>query len=63
MNKTGELKTPTRDQAAHYHLKIGCVGGSPSFVTANLFIPPIVDTDTQGIFTHVWYPIFTDYYS
>ena len=40
---TGELKTPTRDQAAHYHLKVGCVeSGSPSFVPANLFIPPDV---------------------
>ena len=42
-DKTGELKTPTRDQAAHYHLKVGCVeSGSPSFVPANLFVPPDV---------------------
>lgn len=36
-DKTGELKTPTRDQAAHYHLKVGCVrSGSPTFVPAEL---------------------------
>ena len=42
-DKTGELKTPTRDQAAHYHLKVGCVqSGSPSFVSTSLFVPPDV---------------------
>ena len=32
-DKTGELRTPTRDQAAHYHLQRSCIQTvSPSFV-------------------------------
>ena len=43
-DKTGELKMPTREQAAHYHLKVACVqGGSPSFVPSSIFIPPDIN--------------------
>ena len=39
-DKNGELKTPTREQAVHYHLKVACVtAASPYFVPANLVIP------------------------
>lgn len=38
--KTGELVTPVREQAAHYHLKVGCIRcASPQFVPTGLTIP------------------------
>ena len=39
-DKTGELKTPVREQAAHYHLKVACVQcASPQFRPISLTIP------------------------
>ena len=39
-DKNGELKTPVRDQAAHYHLNVSCVkAASPCFIPAKLVIP------------------------
>ena len=39
-DKNGELKTPVREQAAHYHLNVSCVKAvSPCFIPAQLVIP------------------------
>ena len=39
-DKSGELKLPVQEQAAHYHLKVACVHAvSPYFVPGNLVIP------------------------
>ena len=39
-DKSGDLKTPAREQAAHYHLKVPCVqAASPLFVPRSLVIP------------------------
>ena len=53
-DKSGELKTPVREQAAHYHLKIPCVkAASPSFVPAKLVVP--ADILTSLSVTHKEY--------
>ena len=39
-DKNGELKTPSREQTAHYHLKIACVqAASPYFMPSSLVVP------------------------
>ena len=44
-DKNGELKTPVREQPAHYHLKLTCVqAASPLFVPQNVVVPEDVAT-------------------
>ena len=44
-DKNGQLQTPMREQAVHYHLKLACVMAvCPNFVPSTLVIP----TDTMA---------------
>ena len=40
LDENGQLKTPSRQSDAHYHLRVACIkAAEPSFVTSSLVIP------------------------
>jgi hypothetical protein len=49
-DKNGELHTPLREQAVHYHFQLCCIQAvAPNFVSSNMSIP----ADVQPLLTPV----------